>query len=73
VTSLVPVCSAPDSTRQWGVSEVLLPALAGSLREAQTTSLLRLFEKSLDPQGWRQTLTDLKQTGLALFRYWQNQ
>jgi len=73
VTSLVPVCSAADSTRQWGVSEVLLPALAGSLREAQTTSLLRLFEKSLDPRGWRQTLTDLKQTGLALFRYWQNQ
>lgn len=73
VSTLVPVCTASESARQWGVTEVLLPALAGSLREAQTTSLLRLFEKSLDPRSWRQTLQDLKQTGLALFRYWQNQ
>lgn len=73
VSALLPVCTAADPARQWGVKEVLLPALAGSLREAQTTSLLRLFEKSLDPRSWRQTVHDLKQTGLALFRYWQNQ
>lgn len=71
VKMVIPVCSAKDPARQWGVTEQLLPALSHILRDAQSTSLLRLFQESL--QGtWKQTLQELKQTGLSLFHYWRN-
>jgi predicted GTPase len=70
VPVVVPVCSAKDHSRQWGISENLLPALAHILRDAQSTSLLRLFQESLRGT-WKQTVKELKQTGLALFQYWR--
>ncbi|MBL8890417.1 MAG: GTPase domain-containing protein [Planctomycetaceae bacterium] len=71
VSMIIPVCSAKDPARRWGVTEQLLPALSHILRDAQSTSLLRLFQESL--QGtWKQTLQELKQTGLSLVQYWRN-
>lgn len=71
VSVVVPVCTSSDQRRQWGVVEHVLPALSTNLRDAQSTSLLRLFQESLRGT-WRQTLGELKQTGLALFQYWRS-
>jgi predicted GTPase len=71
VSVVIPVCTSADPNRQWGVTEHVLPALTAILRDAQSTSLLRLFQESLRGT-WRQTLGDLKQTGLALFQYWRS-
>lgn len=71
VNMVIPVCSTQDPARQWGVTDQLLPALSHILRDAQSTSLLRLFQESLQGTWW-QTLQELKQTGLSLFQYWRN-
>ncbi|MBL8852376.1 MAG: 50S ribosome-binding GTPase [Planctomycetaceae bacterium] len=71
VSVVIPVCTSGDPARNWGVAENLLPALSTILRDAQSTSLLRLFQESLRGT-WRQALAELKQTGSALFQYWRN-
>ncbi|MDP1561238.1 MAG: dynamin family protein [Pirellulaceae bacterium] len=71
VSLVIPVCTSGEPARQWGVTEHVLPALATILRDAQSTSLLRLFQESLRGT-WRQTLSELKQTGVALFQYWRS-
>lgn len=70
VKAIVPVCTAEDESRQWGVTEEVLPALANLLTDAQATSLLRLFNAELNQSNWRRIVGDLKQTGRSLLEYW---
>ncbi len=71
-STVVPVCTAAESERQWGVKETLFPVIVNALPEAKATSLLRLFENELKETNWRKVLQDVKQTGYELFRYWRN-
>jgi len=72
VRVVVPVCSADQPARQWGIQEALVPALANLLSDAQATSLLRMFESEMQSTKWRKLLQDVKQTGWTLFEYWRN-
>lgn len=48
LAGVVPVCTQPDSSQQFGIEEYLLPAMTGLLDKARTTSLLRALHKDID-------------------------
>lgn len=67
---IVPVCSAQEPSRRWGIVEELLPRLTQLLDEAHATALLRAFEQRLDEKPWRTLLRQIRRGSSRLLQAW---
>lgn len=70
LAAIVPVCTASNKDRHWGVLEELLPAMTGLLSDAQSVALLRAFEKELDRGRLKTVLAQIGRSGGELLRCW---
>jgi uncharacterized protein len=70
LVDVIPVCSATEPSRRWGIVDSLLPKLTNMLDDAHATALLRAFEQRLDEQPWRTLLRQIKQGSGQLLQAW---
>jgi predicted GTPase len=70
VTAVVPVCTAAEPSRRWGIVDELLPELTLMLDDAHAASLLRAFEERLDKRPWAVLLQQLKRGSSELIQSW---
>lgn len=66
LANCVPLCLASDSSRQWGLSEEVLPALIRLLQDAQSVATLRAFETRLDSNKMKAILRQLRSLGSSV-------
>lgn len=68
VAETIPVCTAADPSRRWGLTEFLLPALTQHLREAQLCSLVKALHRDFDRERVWQVVRQTSAAGRALLQ-----
>ena len=68
VTDVIPVCSAGDRSRVYGVEEWLIPAILGRVDDARAVMLLRILHLEVDRTTWWKIFEQTKAASTVALR-----
>lgn len=70
LAAIVPVCTAAEPARRWGVHEVLVPELLGQLPAGRAAALLKAYHSYLEQGQLQRVLRQLQASGATLLSWW---
>lgn len=70
VVNVVPVCTAADPDRRWGITDNLLPAILEQLDEGQSVAALEAFESALNRGRFRTLMQQVATAGKQAAAMW---
>lgn len=68
ISEVIPVCSAGERTRLYGVEEWLIPAILGKMDDARAIMLLRILHLEADRTTWWKVFEQTRNLGTVAIR-----